>query len=98
MIDSLISKKQYSILIQMDQDMTLLQKKNQSKVHGIDENKLRLDGEKHVDLWEMGELFPANPKKKFHLDFKSITRLVKFLCHGKQCLLGYCENLKGNFT
>lgn len=86
------------MLIQMDRDMAPLQKKNQPKVHGIDENKLRLDGAKHVDLWAKGELFPVDPKTNLHPDFKSITGLVKFLCHGKQGLLGYCENLKGDYT
>ena len=67
-------------------------------MHGIDENKLRLDGAKHIDLWAKGELFPIDPKTNLHPDFKSITGLVKFLCHGKQGLLGYCESLKGNYT
>ena len=96
--DSSISKQQFNLLIQVDQDMAPLQKKNRSKVHGIDENKLRLDGEKHIDLWEKGELFPIDPKTNLHPDFKSITGLVKYLCHGKQGLLGYCESLKGNYT
>ena len=78
--------------------MAPLQEKNLSKVHGIDENKLSLDVEKHIDLWAKGELFPIDPKTNLHPDFKSITGLVKFLCHGKQGLLGYCESLKGNYT
>ena len=82
--DSSISKQQFNLLIQVDQDMAPLQKKNRSKVHGIDENKLRLDAAKHIDLWAKGELFPIDPKTNLHSDFKTITGLVKFLCHGKQ--------------
>ena len=82
----------------MDQDIAPLKKKNQPKIHGIDEKKLRLDGEKHVDLWEKGELFPVDPKRNLDPDLKSITKLVKYLSHGKQGFLGYCENLKGNYT
>ena len=34
--------------------------------------------------------------KNSHPNFKSVTRLVNFLCNGKKGLLGYCKKLTRN--
>ena len=88
--------KKYTIMIQVDHNMAPLQKRNSLKIYGVDEDKIRIEGEKSIDLWVKGELFPIDPITNSHPDLKSVTGLVKFLCNGKKGLLGYCENLTGN--
>jgi len=73
-----------------------LHKRNNPRVNGLDESKIRIKGEKNVHLWAKGELFPIDPTTNSHQDFKNVTGLVNFLCNGKKGLLGYCENIKRN--
>jgi hypothetical protein len=89
-------RDKYTMTIEVDQNMASLHKRNNPRVNGVDENKRRIEGEKSVDLWEKGELFPIDSTKHSHSEFKNVTRLVNFLCSGKKGLLGYCENIKGN--
>ena len=77
--------------------MAPLHKRNSHKIRGVDENQKRIEGAKNVDLWAKGELFPIDPTTNSCPDFKSVTGLVKFLCNGKNGLLGYCENLRGTY-
>ena len=95
--DTLDGIKKYTIAIEVDQNMALLQKRNNPKIRGMSDNdnqKIR-EGAKNVDLWAKGELFPIDPTTNSHRDFKSVIGLVKFLCNGNNGLLGYCENIKG---
>ena len=93
---TLDEKEKYIIMIQVDHNMAPLQKRNSPKINGVDEDKIRIEGAKNIDLWAKGELFPIDPITNSHPDFKSETGLVKFLCNGKKGLLGYCENLIRN--
>jgi hypothetical protein len=65
-------------------------------VPNIDCNALREVRAKNLDLWVKGELYPVHPMSNSHPDFKTITRLCRYVCHGKSGLLGYCKNLEGN--
>ena len=89
-------EKKYTIMIKVDHNMASLQKRNSSKIYGVDEDKIRIEVARNVDIWAKGELFPIDPITNPHPDLKSVTGLVKFLCNGKKGLLGYCENLTGN--
>lgn len=89
-------RDKYTIMIEVDQNMTPLQNRNSLKINHVDENKRRTKRAKHVDLWAKGDLFPIDPITNSHPNFKSVTRLVKLLCNGSKWLLGYCENIKGN--
>ena len=48
------------------------------------------------DLWVEGELYPVDPMSKSHPDFKTITGNCRFVCDGKNGLIGYCRSLEGN--
>ena len=90
-------RENYTIYIEVDQNMAPLHKRNSHKIRGVDENQKRIEGAKNVDLWAKGELFPIDPTTNSCPDFKSVTGLVRFLCNGKNGLLGYCENLRGTY-
>jgi hypothetical protein len=82
--------------INLSQDMAPIHKQNQKLVPNIDYSALRESGAKNLDLWVKGELYPVDPVSKSHPDFKTITGLCRFVCHGNNGLLGYCKNLDGN--
>ena len=69
---------------------------NQKVVFDIDYGALRESIAKNLDLWVEGELYPVEHMSKSPPNFKIITRLCQFVCHGKSVLLGYCRSLEGN--
>ena len=76
--------------------MALIHTKNQKVVSDIDCSALRESGAKNLDLWVEGELYLVDPMSNSHPDFKKITGLCRFVCHGESGLLGYCRSLEGN--
>jgi hypothetical protein len=82
--------------INLSKDMASIQKQNQKLVPNIDYNALREVGAKNLDLWVKGELYLVDLVSNSHPDFKTITGLCQYVCHGKSGLLGYCKNLEGN--
>ncbi|MCO5571276.1 hypothetical protein L7F22_025014 [Adiantum nelumboides] len=56
-------------------------------------NKRRAQGEKNVDLWTEGCLYPKDPSLNVHLPFTNIPSLLQYVGNGEQGLLGYCKRL-----
>ncbi|MCO5562899.1 hypothetical protein L7F22_016535 [Adiantum nelumboides] len=56
-------------------------------------NERRAQGEKNVDLWIEGCLYPKDPSLNVHLPFTNIPSLLQYVGNGEQGLLGYCKRL-----
>ncbi|MCO5559196.1 hypothetical protein L7F22_012791 [Adiantum nelumboides] len=56
-------------------------------------NKRRAQGEKNVDLWTKGCLYPKDPSLNVHPPFTSIPSLLQYVGNGEQGLLSYCKRL-----
>lgn len=56
-------------------------------------NERRARGEKNVDLWTEGCLYPKDPALSAHPPFTSLPSLLQYVGNGEQGLLGYCNRL-----
>ena len=53
----------------------------------------RAAGQKHVDLWVDGRLYPNDPAVHYHPIFHNLSTFLQFLGRGEHGLLGYCKRL-----
>ncbi len=53
----------------------------------------RAAGQKHVDLWVDGRLYPNDPTAHYHPIFHNLSTFLQFVGRGEHGLLGYCKIL-----
>lgn len=53
----------------------------------------RATGQKHVDLWVDGRLYPNDPAAHYHPVFHNLPTFLQFVGRGENGLLGYCKRL-----
>ena len=53
----------------------------------------RAAGQKHVDLWVDGRLYPNDPVAHYHPTFHNLSTFLQFVGRGENGLLGYCKRL-----
>lgn len=87
--------KLYHLHVDLSPEYAPLRTRNskQPKLSTSDMVRYREEKLKHVDLWSSGTLYPIDPCSLQHPDFHSVSQLIIYMCHGKNGLLGYCENL-----
>lgn len=53
----------------------------------------RANGEKNIDLWVDGSLYPVDLATSLHPCFRTLKEYLEFLCHGEGGMLGYTKCL-----
>ena len=62
-----------------------------------DLHQLQMQGNKAIDLWTDGSLYPMDPHSSAPPSFHNITSLLQFIGDGFNDLLGYCICLHSLF-
>ena len=60
-------------------------------------HQLRMQGNKAIDLWTDGSLYPMDPHSSAPPSFQNITSLLRFIGDGFNGLLSYCMHLHSLF-
>lgn len=58
----------------------------------------RSNGDKNIDLWVDGSLYPVDPATSLHPCFSTLKEYLEFLCHGEGGMLGYTKRLGSAVT
>lgn len=85
----------YHLHVDIQSDYQPLKKRNKT-FHLSQEEKehRRNNGERHLDLWTDGLLYPKDPFTNAPPSFSNVTNLLHFTGNGRQGLLGYAQHLE----
>ena len=85
----------YHLHVDIQSDYQPLKKCNKT-FHLSQEQKeqRRNNGERHLDLWTDGLLYPKDQFTNAPPSFSNITNLLYFIGNGRQGLLGYAQHLE----
>lgn len=85
----------YHLHVDIQPEYQPLKKRNKT-FHLSHEQKeqRRNNGERHLDLWTDGSMYPKDPFTNAAPSFSNVTNLLHFTGDGRQGLLGYAQHLE----
>lgn len=87
----------YHLHVELEREYEPLSKKNKpNTLSSVSKANHRLQGNKNLDLWVDGRLYPKNPLQNSTPPFKDITTLLNFVGEGYNGLLGYTHHLEAS--
>lgn len=85
----------YYLHVDVQSEYEPLQKRNKPYFLTNEEKELRRNnGERHLDLWTDGSMYPKDPITNAPPPFSNITNLLHFTGDGRHGLLGYTKHLE----
>lgn len=89
--------KAWTLCVQLDTDYKPVFQKDKKKADvSTNVEEKRTNGDKNLDLWTVGDIYPADPRSGTKPQFNDITDFMKFVGAGEKGLLGYCKALANN--
>lgn len=87
----------YHLHIDLERVYEPAQKRNKTICYSmLDKENMRVNGQKHLDIWCDGKLYPKNPVTNAQPNFSNPSSLLRFVGDGYNGLLGYCNNLSSS--